>query len=56
MKDRIEFVKNVEKNVKLKKWKPTISLHEVNDELQLRKIAKCFVKIVTGQKAISKNS
>jgi hypothetical protein len=53
MKDRIEFVKNVEKNVKLKKWKPTISLHEVNDELQLRKIAKCFVKIVTGQKVIS---
>ena len=56
MKDRIEFVKNVEKNVKLKKWKPTISLHEVNDELQLRKIAKCFVKIVTGQKATNKIS
>jgi hypothetical protein len=53
MKGRIEFVKNVEKNVKLKKWKPTISLHEVNDELQLQKTAKCFVEIVIGEKVIN---
>jgi 5-methylcytosine-specific restriction endonuclease McrBC regulatory subunit McrC len=53
MKGRIEFVKNVEKNVKLKKWKQTISLHEVSDELRLPKIVKCCVEIVIGEKVIS---
>jgi hypothetical protein len=53
MKGRIEFVKSVEKNVKLRKWKQIILLHEVSDELRLPKIVKCCVEIVIGEKVIS---
>jgi hypothetical protein len=51
MKDRIEFVKNVMKRKILKKWKQTISLHEVREDRLLQKIARCFVEIVIGEKA-----
>jgi hypothetical protein len=53
MKGRIEFVKSVEKNVKLRKWKQIILLHEVSDELRLPKIVKCCVEIVIGEKVIN---
>ena len=54
MKDKIEFVQNVENILILKKWKLTISLHEVSDDRQQQIIAKCFVETVIGGRVISK--
>jgi hypothetical protein len=54
MRNSNEFVLNVESISRLKKWKPTISLHEVSEVRLFWKTAKCFVEIVIGEKVINK--